>query len=58
LLEAVLVERKPLTLRSGPFWLLFRMPEMNMAKSDQPFVGFSDVMTQNFKQTDATDPKK
>jgi hypothetical protein len=34
------------------------MPEMNMAKSDQPFVGFSDVMTQNFEHTDATDLKK
>jgi hypothetical protein len=34
------------------------MPEMNMAKSDQPFVGFSDVMTKNFEQTDATDLKK
>jgi hypothetical protein len=34
------------------------MPEMNMAKSDQPFVGISDMMTQNFEQTDATDLKK
>ena len=29
-----------------------------MAKSDQPFVGFSDMMTQNFEQTDATDLKR
>ena len=29
-----------------------------MAKSDQPFVGFSDMMTQNSKQTDATDLKR
>ena len=29
-----------------------------MAKSDQPFVGFSDMMTQNFEQTDATDQKR
>ena len=29
-----------------------------MAKSDQPLVGFSDVMTQNFEQTDATDLKR
>jgi hypothetical protein len=34
------------------------MPEMHMAKSDQPFLGFSDVMTQNFEQTDAADLKK
>ena len=57
-LEAVLVERKPLTFRSGPSWVLFSMPEMNMAKSDQPFVGFNDMMTQNFEQTDATDLKR
>ena len=37
---------------------MFSMPEMNMAKSDQPFVGFSDMMTQNSKQTDATDLKR
>ena len=37
---------------------MFSMPEMNMAKSDQPFVGFSDMMTQNFEQTDATDLKR
>ena len=29
-----------------------------MAKSDQPFVSFGDVMTQNFEQTDATDLKR
>jgi hypothetical protein len=27
------------------------MPELNVAKSEQPFVAFSDVMTQNFEQT-------
>ena len=37
---------------------MFSMPEMNMAKSDQPLVGFSDVMTQNFEQTDAADLNK
>ena len=32
---------------------VFRMPEVNMAmaKSDQPFAGFSDMMTQSFEQT-------
>jgi len=32
---------------------VFRMPEVNMAmvKSDQPFAGFSDMMTQGFEQT-------
>ena len=32
---------------------VFRMREMNMpmVKSDQPFVEFSDMMTQNFEQT-------
>jgi hypothetical protein len=53
-LEAVLVERKPLTFRSGPSWVfVFRMPEVNMAmvKSDQPFAGFSDMMTQGFEQS-------
>src|SRR6516225_5400830 len=32
---------------------VFRMREMNMAmvKSEQPFVEFSDMMTQNFEQT-------
>jgi hypothetical protein len=34
------------------------MPEMNMAKSGQPLMGFSDVMTQNFEQTDAAHLKK
>jgi len=34
------------------------MPEMNMAKRDQPFVGSNDMMTQNFEQTDATDLKR
>ena len=37
---------------------MFSMPEMNMAKSDQPFVSFSDMITQNFEQTDATDLKR
>jgi len=45
------MERKPLTFRSGPCWVLFRVREENMAKSDQPFVEFSDMMTQNFEQT-------
>jgi len=45
------MERKPLTFRSGPSWVLFRVREENMAKSDQPFVEFSDMMTQNFEQT-------
>jgi len=48
---AVPVERKPLTLRLGlPF---FHAREMNMAmvKSDQPFAGISDMMSQNFEQT-------
>ena len=32
---------------------VFRMQDVNMAmvKSDQPFVGFSDMMTQGFEQT-------
>ena len=32
---------------------VFRMPEVNMAtvKSDQPFAGFNDMMTQSFEQT-------
>jgi hypothetical protein len=34
------------------------MREVNMAKGDQPFVEFSDMMTQNFEQTDAADLKK
>ena len=58
-LEAVLVERKPLTFRSGPSWVFsFYAREVNMAKSDQliarvdhPFAGFSDMMTQSFEQT-------
>jgi hypothetical protein len=57
-LKAILVERKLLTFQSGPSWVLLRMPEMNMAKSDQPLVGLSDVMTQNFEQTDAADLKR
>src|SRR3974377_1507227 len=53
-LQAVLVERKPRTFRSGAFWVLcFVMREVNMAmvKSDQPFAGISEMMTQNFEQT-------
>ena len=44
--------------RGGPWgrgWVLYAR-EMNMA--DQPFVGFSDMMTQNFEQTDAADLKR
>jgi hypothetical protein len=49
-LEAVLVERNPLTFRSGPSWVFsFYAREVN-AKVDQPFAGFSDMMTQSFEQ--------
>jgi hypothetical protein len=57
LLWAVLVGRKPLTLRLGPSWVFSiharesNMANPPMAKSDQPFAGFSDMMTQNFEQT-------
>jgi hypothetical protein len=43
------IVRKPLTLRLGPLILSFYAREMNMA--DQPFVGFTDMMTQSFEQT-------
>src|SRR6516162_2305912 len=46
---AVPIVRKPLTLRLGPPIGFFYAREMNMA--DQPFVGFSDMMTQSFEQT-------
>src|SRR3974377_1138671 len=39
--------------QTAPSCVLFRMREMNMAmvKSDQPFAGISEMMTQNFEQT-------
>src|SRR3974377_167587 len=45
------IGRAPLTLRSKSSWVLFGMQEANMAKSDQPFVQSSDMMTQNFDKT-------
>jgi hypothetical protein len=55
LLGAVLVERKPLTLRLGPLYLSYtrtrRETKMAIVKNDQPFAGISDLMTQNFEQT-------
>jgi hypothetical protein len=54
-LGAVLVERKPLTFRSGPSWVLFRMLEVRMAKSDRPLVGFSDATKLNFEHLRSRD---
>src|SRR3974390_2387345 len=42
---------KPLTPGLGSPPGFFYTREMNMAKSDQPFAGISDMMTQNFEQT-------
>ena len=58
LLGAVLVERKPLTFRSGPLWTyFFHEPggEMAMAKSHQPLVGFSDATKLNFEHLRSRD---
>ena len=51
LLGAVPAGRKTADAWVGVASGFFYTREMNMAKSDQPFAGISDMMTQNFEQT-------